>query len=356
MSALSTLHRRLATAGPANLAERLLFLPLWTVSAIYRAIVCARLAAYRGRLFSAYRAGVPVVSVGNLAAGGTGKTPVVDLLLRWAESNAVRAAVVSRGYGGRPGSDPLLVSNGRRLLVDNPSLCGDEPLLLARRNPGAMIIVAPRRAAGVRLAEEAGARLVILDDGFQHLAVQRDLDIVLLDSQRPFGNHRLLPAGMLREPVRHLSRADLVIMTRCEDGGLTLPVFDGPLLRARHLLSDNAVGLDGRNVQLADLAGRPCVVFAGIAEPAGFFAALRKHGITPVTELAMADHQVYSPAVLARLSSAVGKAEFYVTTEKDAVKLTSVALPLPCYRVPLEITIEPFPLLDQKLRQLLAKE
>lgn len=356
MSALSSLHRRLATTGPDNLAEHLLFLSLCAVSFIYRAIVCVRLAAYRRRLLSAYRSRVPVVSVGNLTAGGTGKTPVVDLLLRWAESNAVRAAVVSRGYGGCPGSETLLVSDGDRLLVDNPSLCGDEPLLLARRNPRAMIVVAPRRAAGVRLAEETGARLVILDDGFQHLAVQRDLDVVLLDSQRPFGNHRLLPAGILREPVDHLSRADLVIMTRCESGGASFPAFAGPVLYARHLLADNAVGLDGGSLQLADLAGRPCVVFAGIAEPAGFFTALRKHGITPVAELALDDHQVYSPAVINRLSSTVGDAEFYVTTEKDAVKLTSVALPLPCYRVPLEITIEPFTLFDRKLRQLLAKE
>jgi tetraacyldisaccharide 4'-kinase len=318
-------------------------------------VVCCRHAAYRAGIFRTYRAGLPVVSVGNLTAGGTGKTPVVDRLLCWAAERAVPAAVVSRGYGGCPGSEVLLVSDGRRLLVDDAARCGDEPLLLARRNPAALVIVAPRRAAGVRLAEQLGARLVILDDGFQHLAVARDLDIVLLDSRQPFGNGRLLPAGLLREPRRRLARADIVILTRNDRGEATLPEFPGVLLRARHRLADVARDLTGGAVRLEDLAGRPCALFAGIAEPAAFFAALRQRGITPLAELALADHQAYAPAICRQIDAAAGAAEFYLTTEKDAVKLTAAQLARPCYVVAMELDIEPPDPLDRRLYTLLSR-
>lgn len=354
MGGLHALHNRLTVVGPRSPAERLLFLLLSGCAVLYRAVVTCRLAMYRRGWLGSYRSGVPVVSVGNLTVGGTGKTPIVDLLLRWALANDIRVAVVSRGYGGHPGTEALLVSDGSRLLVDDPALSGDEPQLLARRNPFALVIVAPRRTAGVRLAEQYGARLIILDDGFQHLAVTRDLDIVLLDSRNPFGNRRLLPAGILREPPDQLSRADLVIMTHAGPEGGTLPGFAEPVLRARHVLAGIAVDLEGKALPLAEFAGQPCLVFAGIAEPAGFFQALRRQGITPIAELALADHQVYTPAIVGQLVAAGQGAEFFLTTEKDAVKLDARLLPCPCYRVPLEIVVEPLSVLEEKLRHLLA--
>jgi tetraacyldisaccharide 4'-kinase len=296
-----------------------------------------------------------VVSVGNLAAGGTGKTPVVDWLLRWAAARGITAAVVSRGYGGRPGPEPLLVADGSRLLVDDPARCGDEPLLLARRNPAAVVVVAPRRAAGVRLAEQRGARLIVLDDGFQHLAVARDLDIVLLDSRRPFGNHLLLPAGILREPPAHLERADLVICTRAGDGAAPELNFSGPLLQARHVLDEVATALDGTTVLLGELAGRAALPFAGIAEPAAFFGALRERGITPVAELPLADHQHYSPAVCRLIEECGAGAEFYLTTEKDAVKLRGTVLARPCYVVSMALAFTPPEILDKHLLDLLTR-
>ena len=355
MSSLRVIHQRLAILGPGTLAERCLFLLLSACAILYRGVVSCRQLAYRAGILRIYRAGLPVVSVGNLAAGGTGKTPVVDRLLRWAAENAVRAAVVSRGYGGNPGSEVLLVSDGQKLLVDNAALSGDEPLLLARRNPAAVVIVARRRAAGVRLAEQLETQLVILDDGFQHLAVARDLDIVLLDSRRPFGNHRLLPAGILREPASHLARADVVILTRSDRGALSLPEFPGLLLRARHRLAAVARNLEETAVRLEELVGRPCVLFAGIADPAAFFDALKQLGITPLAELAMADHQEYAPAIYRQIEAAAGNAEFYLTTEKDAVKLTTAQLSRPCYVVPLEIDIEPLAPLVQRLNTLLSR-
>ena len=356
MSPLHTLHQRLATAGPRGLPERLLYLLLCAGAALYRSLVCCRLVAYRAGVLRVFRSRLPVVSVGNLAVGGTGKTPMVDLLLRWAASHAVRVAVVSRGYGGAPGTAALLVSDGRQLLVRDAARCGDEPLLLARRNPAALVIVARRRALGVQLAERLDAQLVILDDGFQHLAVFRDLDIVLLDSARPFGNGRLLPAGILREPPGNLARADIVVLTRNDHGEAPALRFSGPVLRAKHHLADEVVGLDGTTCRLAELAGRPCAVFAGIAQPSAFFQALRERGVTPVAEIALADHQRYQAATFAQLAAASRNAEFFLTTEKDAVKFTAEQLPLPCYRVPLNIAVEPLAPLMEKLSNLLTKE
>ncbi len=352
---LRSLHRRLTTVGPRNLPEGLLFLLLCGVATIFRGLVAGRRAAYRVGLFRIARSGVPVVSVGNLAAGGTGKTPVVDWLLHWAAAQGVKTAVVSRGYGGRQGQAALLVADGSRRLVDDPAITGDEPLLLARRNPQALVIVAPRRLAGVRLAEQCGAKLIVLDDGFQHLAVSRDLDIVLLDSRRPFGNRRLLPAGILREPPAQLARADVVILTRNDRGESALPEFSGPVLRARHVLADRAVALDGSVIRLQELVGRPGLLFAGIAEPAAFFDAIRQRGITPVTELPMQDHQAYTPATCRLIDSSGQGAEFYLTTEKDAVKLVGMQLARPCYAVAMTVTIEPQAVLENRLHDLLAR-
>lgn len=209
MSGLQGFYRRLARNGPDSTAEQLLFAFLLPFSIIYRELIRLRAVLYRWRVFSSYKAPVPVISVGNLAVGGTGKTPVVDYLLKFCLAKGRRVAVVSRGYGGRKHSGVQIVSGGNGPLLE-PEQCGDEPYLLARRNPQALVLVSPKRAQAIQQAVESlGAEVVLLDDGFQHLAVQRDVDIVLLDAQRPFGNGHQLPAGLLREPISALGRGDL---------------------------------------------------------------------------------------------------------------------------------------------------
>ena len=179
---------------------------------LYGAAVRLRRRGYTA-LGLARRAAVPVISVGNLTVGGTGKTTIVSWLVRELQDRGWHPAVVSRGYLGRAGRGPLYVSRGQGPLVAS-DVSGDEPFLLASRLPGAVVVAGSDRVLGSRAAIEAGADVVILDDGFQHMRLARDVDLVLLDAHNPFGNYRLLPAGTLREPVSELRRAHAVIITR----------------------------------------------------------------------------------------------------------------------------------------------
>lgn len=338
--------RKLIERGPENKRGMFLFPILIAASKLYTFAVKLRLAAFKIGFFKSYRSSIPVISIGNLTVGGTGKTPVVDELVRRAVAAGKRVAIVSRGYGGKRKVATALVADGRAIFRDQPDLYGDEPVLLARRNPEAVVIVARRRSEGVVLAENLGAEIAILDDGYQHLALDRDLDIVLLDAKNPFGNRRLLPAGILREPVSSLNRADLVIMTRCNakeapDLGLQIPV-----LTSTQVLSDELSSLHGEDLLWDGLANLRCVAFAGIARPEVFFDALRQKGIMPIAEIALVDHQSYNQEVLQSIRAACEHADLCLTTEKDAVKLSPDDLPIPCYAVALELKIHPEPLLD----------
>ncbi len=339
MNALLELHRRMARNGPRTPAERLLFAVLLPLSALYGLVGVVRVKFYRLGVFRRYRAPVPVISIGNLAAGGTGKTPTVDFVLKFFQRQGIRAACVSRGYGGRKiaGVGTVCRGHGPEL---SPDLCGDEPYLLARRNPGSVVLVAPRRSDGVRKAvENFGARIVVLDDGFQHLAVKRDLDIVLLDGRNPLGNGCPLPAGDLREFPAALSRGHLFLLTRWHSSSPAPPEVPGPLLRSRHVLAGDAFSLQGERVDLERLRGRRGVAFAGIADPHGFFRQLEDAGLQLSRRLALPDHEPYGPELRGRLSAACGDADYLVTTEKDGVKLDGQAFPIPCYQVPMVLEI-----------------
>lgn len=337
VTAPALFYRRLAVYGPRSLSERLVFALLLPLSWLYGAVMRLRSRLYtRGRL-AAFRAPVPVISVGNLSVGGTGKTPVVDYLIRYCLSLNKRVAVVSRGYGSDKGPALRVVCAGQGPLLP-VGQAGDEPWLLARRNPEALVLVAPRRTDGVRHAVEAfGAEVVLLDDGFQHLAVARDFDLVLLDGRRPFGNGRVLPAGLLREPVSALKRGDLFLLTRCPDEPVSLPSLPGPVLRCRHRIAGQAVELNGAVRRLEELAGLRGVAFAGIAEPDSFFRELEACGLRLAETLSFSDHAHYDGPDLERLKQAAAEADYFVTTEKDAVKLSGKTLPLPCYQVPLQL-------------------
>jgi tetraacyldisaccharide 4'-kinase len=356
MRGLQGFYRRLARNGPGSLAEKAVYGFLLPFSIIYREIIRLRASLYRWRFFPSYKATVPVISVGNLAVGGTGKTPVVDCLIKFCLAQGRRVAVVSRGYGGKKHSGVQVVSEGQGPLLE-PEHCGDEPYLLARRNPQALVLVAPKRAHAIQQAvENFGVEIVLLDDGFQHLAVQRDMDIVLLDAQRPLGNGHQLPAGLLREPISALKRGDLFLLTRCnnkEEG--TLPV-KGPVLHCRHVLADHALTLNGEQVPLASLAEKQGVAFAGIAEPEGFFSSLKAKGLHLLSGIPFADHCTYAESELRQLALACHGADYLVTTEKDAVKLTALNLPLPCYQVPMTLDFREQGALERILRPIICSE
>jgi tetraacyldisaccharide 4'-kinase len=346
MSDLGGWHRHWVEAGPAGPAERLLQLLLIPASWVYGRLLQLRDLLYRWGLMSSYRAPVPVVSVGNLAVGGTGKTPMVDYLVKLLLRQGVKVAVVSRGYGGQvKGGSLVCAGNGPEI---DPEVCGDEPYLLARRNPRAVILVDSRRARGVAAAvERFDAEMVILDDGFQHLAVARDLDIVLLDARRPLGNGHTLPAGRLRERPSALNRADLLILTRAEKSSFFADPAGRPVLQCRHVLGEEVRDLRGERRPLKELTAGRALAFAGIADPEGFFAGLRKQGLSLSGTVALADHVTYDRSTLQHLNEAASTAgaDFLVTTEKDGVKLPAEAFAAPCYEVPMTVVFaDPKPL------------
>ena len=256
----------------------------------------------RRRLASPWRAPVPVVCVGNLTVGGVGKTPVVlDLARRLASR---QPHILTRGYGGRL-AGPVRVDPK----VHGADDVGDEPLLLARRTP---VWVARDRAAGARAATAAGARLLLLDDGFQNPTLTKDLSLVVVDGETGFGNGLVFPAGPLREPVaRGLARADAVVVMGEDRHGIAAasPV---PVLRARLV----------PKMPLSFAPGAPLVAFAGIGRPEKFFATLRGLGAEPVAERAFPDHHRFREDELLRLEGlAAGFGARLVTTDKDAVRL-----------------------------------
>lgn len=301
------------------LALALLGLP----AALYGAIVGARNRHY-DKPGAAKQVALPVISVGNLTAGGTGKTPIVAWLARGLLDRGRRPAIVSRGYGGTAGKGPLFVSDGSGPRLD-AGRCGDEPHLLARTLPGVTVIVGSDRCAGAEAAHTHGCDVVLLDDGFQHRRLHRDLDLLLLDAGAPFDNGRLLPAGLLREAVSGLARADAILITR------TRPGEDHPEIESeiRRHNPTAPISLAGHEpVGFVDLEGtivkRPsrALAFSGIGNPESFRSDLHGQGIELVDFRAFADHHPYTAEELRELQDDATEAgATLVTTEKDLARI-----------------------------------
>lgn len=251
-----------------------------------------------------YRAHAKVVCVGNLTAGGSGKTPVVAAIVRMLLARGLRATILSRGYGGQT-QDPVLVNPQVHVAGD----VGDEPLLLAARAP---VIVARDRPQGAALADIQGVDVIVMDDGYQNFTLAKDLSLIVVDAEKGFGNGRILPAGPLREDIRGgLARADAVVLVG--DGTPPLAGYSGPVMRARFVPSDGEA-----------LKGRKTIAFAGIGRPEKFFATLRGTGTDLAETYAFADHHVFTAGEIARLKEeARSKKAMLVTTEKDFVRLAS---------------------------------
>ncbi len=272
--------------------------------------VYARATARRVARGATIRPPVPVICVGNLSAGGTGKTPTAIALVELLRGLGVEPVVLSRGYGGRlPG--PVLVDPARHSAEE----VGDEPLLLSAF---ARVVVGRDRGAAASLAVQTDAGALILDDGFQNPAVAKDLSLVVVDAETGFGNGRVLPAGPLREPVQAgLARADIVLSIGGDEAqrGFTLPLLPyPPPMRLNARLEPLPTGMDWRDM--------PVLAFAGIGRPAKFFATLDALGAQLVRKVALGDHQALAPALLSRLErDAAALGAQLVTTEKDAVRL-----------------------------------
>ena len=296
------------------------------LGALYAAATARRVARPGARV------GAPVISVGNLSAGGTGKTPTVMALL----GRVPGAHVVTRGHGGTL-RGPVRVDPARHSAAET----GDEPLLLAALAP---TWVARDRAAGARAAVAAGARAIVLDDGHQNPALRKDLSIVVVDAEAGFGNGRPIPAGPLREPVAAgLARADLTLSLGADAAQAALDLPEPPP-RLRGRLAPLATGMDWR--------GLPVFAFAGIGRPEKFFDTLRRLGADLRGTEALADHQPLTPALLNRLGERAARLSAQpVTTEKDAVRLPP-ALRGRVLVLPVRLEVAEAEVLDDRLRAL----
>ena len=317
------------------------------LSLLYGAVTRTRLSLYRRGTFQTTKLDRPVISIGNITTGGTGKTPLVEYVARLIAAQGKRVCILTRGYGRKDPHLQVIVSDGYGVLA-SPSEAGDEPYLLATKLKGlaAVISSADRIAAGREAIKDFGTDCFILDDGFQHLRLARDLNVVTIDATNPWGGGRLLPHGRLRESVEGMSRADCVVITRRDQvesvdalradiarltGGK--PIFESqmrmvrvwPLKNGGEALTPVRVG-----------------AFCAVGNPASFFDVLRRAGYEVAVERAFTDHHGYSQDEIDAVvrSARDAGAEVLITTAKDAVKLRTLSFSIPCYVVEIEIAID----------------
>jgi tetraacyldisaccharide 4'-kinase len=289
---------------------------LWPLEILFRLLVALKAALYRFGILRAGRLQVPVIVVGNITVGGTGKTPVTAWLARQLTLRGHKVGVLLRGYGGEHEGEALVVTAD-----DDPVIVGDEAVLHARRGPHVVVIDADRVAAA-NLAIAMGAEVLVCDDGLQHLRLARDVEIAVVDASRGLGNRHLLPAGPLREPARRLEQVDAVVIT--ERGG----VPDGkvqprtPYVAEAALRLGEAINLvTGERRGLRSFAGSTPHAVAGIGHPQAFFDALAAAGVR-ATGHALPDHAQLDPDALPFPADVT-----VLMTEKDAVKCRGYAQP-----------------------------
>lgn len=321
------------------------------LSRIYGAIANFRNRLFDRKTFRSFDLGLPVISVGNITTGGTGKTPIVALIAEILANSGEKVCILTRGYGRRNASSRVIVSDGTRIEED-PKITGDEPLELARKLAGRSSVIADRdRVSAAEWAREnLSVSAFVLDDAFQHRRVRRGLDIVVIDATDPFGGGKMLPFGRLREPLANLDRADLIILTRAnlpeESAAIVsqikkiapevevLECFNETesLVRLEDFLNEKSE----RKTELpGDLKNSSALAFCGLGNPRNFFDQLKREGFNLTAELKFRDHHFYEQKDIQLINATAQDSgdEILLTTAKDAVKLASADLRIPCFVV-----------------------
>jgi tetraacyldisaccharide 4'-kinase len=307
---------------------------LLLLSVLYGAVMAIRASFYQKGVLPSRSLPCRVISIGNIVAGGTGKTPLTIFVARTLFELGYRVVVISRGFRGRLEHIGGIVSDGLSILV-GPEDAGDEPYLIAASLKGVPVVVgADRFAAGWLAIHRFKPDVIVMDDAFQHLRLNRDLDLLLLDHRSPLGNGYLLPRGRLREPLSALNRCDAVIFTRHDQYAhsslidqikAAKPIFhtiNKPVVRGTHRQASDFIDLRP-NTDILTLEGKKVVAFAGLANNDQFFASLESAGCELVDRFYFVDHHRYNCSQLDQVvrSAIENRADLLVTTAKDFVKI-----------------------------------
>jgi tetraacyldisaccharide 4'-kinase len=309
------------------------------LSALYGAVTRTRLSLYRRGTFHTTRLDRPVISVGNMTVGGTGKTPLVEWISKAVAARGKKVCILTRGYGRENPQRQVVVSDGETILA-TPAEAGDEPYLLATKLLGSAAVISniDRISAARYAIENLASDCFVLDDGFQHLRVARDLNIVTIDATNPWGGGELLPYGRLREPLSGLGRADCVVMTRCDQA----ENLDRLREEIRDLISGRPVFESAMRPVKNLLPTGPVAAFCAVGNPQSFFTQLRESGYQLAMQKVFADHHSYTQQDVNHLidEAAHAGANNLITTAKDAVKLRSLSFTLPWHVFEIEIAVQ----------------
>lgn len=322
---------------------------LWPFEFAYTQVVKLRILLYKLACLPSWTAEVPVISIGNITTGGTGKTPVTMALAEHLSTiEQFKVAILSRGYGKTSKENVTVVRDYNKIIADNASYCGDEPYMMAKKLNNVLILSGSKRAGLAKFAiENYNANILILDDGFQHMALNRDLNILVYDEENEFGNNRLLPAGPLREPLQALERADIIISVN-KGTGKTKDLPEAIKSDSKQLVSaiykpDGFVNIYTKE-DIQSIKEEKVLAFTGIGQPESFCKTLNNAGLNVCKTHSFADHRNYTIKDIEMLNSIAktSTSEAFITTEKDSVKLLAYRkyFKLPVYAIKMTMTFD----------------